>query len=630
MAMDLALYGTSANMARAAARLGVDRAALLNPPYPAWGETILHDQDGAGPLPEDGPAPPGGVAGGGTPVLPPEVPAFAARALSFGSISHASNSWVIGGAHTSSGKPILANDMHLALRAPSLWYLMALHVADGELDVVGMTLPGAPFVVAGHSRAVAWGFTNAMVDDVDLFEERVDPRDPGAYLTPAGSAPFETVEELIDVRGRDAPDTLRLRRTRHGPVLTDAEDLGPGDRLLSLRWVAHEPSRSFSALRSMNRARTAAELVAAVADFTNPHQNVVYADTAGDWGYVMGGRVPVPAAGALPPLLPVPGWTGEWDWTSYLPRDAHPAERAPARGWIVTANNRQTAAPAGERVTRRWFGPWRAARITTMIEDAVRSGEPLDAASVHAMQLDVLDAHALRYRDLAADAAERAGVPAAAATLRAWDLRAAPDSRGAALYYLWLERVQRGLARDLYGGGWSWMPSSAVDAALDAGAAPWAAPGEGAAVLRRILGEAAEYADSVAAGRAWGEIHTVRAAHALGTVAAVQTVFDVNVGEVPHGGSRTTVNVAHYEGGGDHKVSAYGPSQRHVVDLGDVDGAGGFILPTGQSGNPMSEHYADQFERWQQGGLWPIPLERGAAEARAVHRMRLIPGGSGE
>lgn len=639
MAMDLALYGTSANMARAAALLGTDRAELLAPPYPARGVTILHDrvEDGAG----AGPSHPVGAAPSRpvgprevfpvipAPAVPPRIPPHALAALSLGSISHASNAWVIGGAHTASGRPILANDMHLALRAPSLWYLMALHVADGALDVAGMTLPGAPFVVAGHNRAVAWGYTNAMVDDVDLFEERVDPDEPGSYLTPEGSEPFDTIVELIRVRGREAPDTMRLRVTRHGPVITDVEDLRAADRPLALGWVAHEPSRTFAALRAMNRAHTGAELVAAVADFTNPHQNVVYADTAGDWGYVMGGRVPVPASGARPPLLPVPGWTGEWDWTSYLPRSLHPAQRAPPRGWIVTANNRQTAAGAGDRVTRRWFGPWRAERIVRMIEAAIAEGGRIDAAAVHAMQLDVLDAHAARYRRHAVAGAEDAGLDEVARTLRDWDLRATVDSRAAALYYLWLEHLQRALARDLYGGGWSWMPSSAVDATLEAGAVLWAPESDAAARLRRILREAAEYADSVAGGRAWGELHTVRAEHALGTVTAVESLLAVNVGDVPHGGSRTTVNVASYTGRGADKVSAYGPSQRHVVDLADVDGAGGFILPTGQSGNPMSEHYADQFGRWRDGGLWRIPLGRDAADARAVRRLRLVPEGGG-
>lgn len=632
MAMDLALYGTSANVARAVAGLGAERARWLTPPYPAWGETILDDHAGAGTRsgePEPGPAaaaagPPAlpGPASGAA--LPPPIPGPAAEALALGATAHASNSWVIGGRHSASGKPILANDMHLALRAPSLWYLMALHVADGDMDVAGMTLPGAPFVIAGHNRAVAWGYTNAMVDDVDLFEERVDPADPARYLVPGGSEPFEVGVELIHVKGRDAPDTLRLRRTRHGPVISDAVDFQT-DRVLALAWVAHQPSTTFRALRSMNRARSGAELAAAVSSFTNPHQNVVYADTAGDWGYVMGGRVPVPANGLKPPLTPVPGWTGDWDWRAYLPLGEHPAQSRPERGWIVTANNRQTAGEVGDRITARWFGPWRARRIAQMIEDSLAVGGGLSADGVHAMQLDVLDTHAQRYRALAVDAAGAAGLAAAAAALRNWDLRARRDSHAAALYYLWLEGVQRGLARDLYGPRRAWMPSAAVDHALELRRVPWAATGAARQRFDGILRRAAEYADSVVAGRAWGELHSVRAEHALGTVGALETVLDLNVGDAPHGGSRTTVNVANYTGSGSDKVSAYGPSQRHVVDMGDVDGAGGFIIPTGQSGNPMSEHYDDQFQRWHAGGLWRIPLGRAAAEARAVQRQRLVP-----
>ncbi len=644
MALDLSLYGTSANVARAVARLGERRARFLTPPYPAWGEMILHDQAGVGETravaAKDaargaGDPPPGGrrahelerdaTAHRVAATLPPTIPAFAAHVLGMGSVAHASNSWVVGGEHTASGRPILANDMHLALRAPSLWYLMALHVANGELDVVGVTLPGAPFVIAGHNRAVAWGFTNAMVDDLDLFEERADPGDPGAYLTPDGPAAFDSVVELLRVKGRSDPDTLVLRITRHGPVLTDVEDLGPADRALALRWVAHEPSRTFAALRAMNRAATGAELAAAVADFSNPHQNVVYADTAGDWGYVMGGRVPMRVNGGPPPLRPVPGWTGDWDWNGYLPRELHPAQRAPERGWIVTANNRQTAAAVGDRVSARWFGPWRAARIARMLEDSIDAGARLSADAVHAMQLDVRDAHAERYRPLAVQGAEAAGLEGAARALRDWDLRASGDSHAAALYYLWLEGMRLGLSRDLYGGGWSWMPSATVDDVLERRAVPWAPPESARARFAGTLREAAEYADSVVGGRTWGEIHSVRAEHALGSVSALESVFSLNVGDVPHQGSWTTVNVSNYTGRGATKLSTYGPSQRHVVDMGDVDGAGGFILPTGESGNPMSEHYRDQFERWRRGGLWRIPLGRAAAEARAVERLRLTP-----
>jgi penicillin amidase len=280
MAWDLAAYDNGVQLARSVRAVGPERADLLMDAAAPGGATIL--EDGA---------------------VPPPVPATAALLLDASSITRASNAWVIGGALTRSGRPLLANDMHLALRAPSLWYLMALHAPGYE--VAGMTLPGVPYVVAGHSRAVAWGFTNAMLDDVDLFIERADPADSSRYLTPDGSAPFEIRTDTIVVRGRDEPVVFRIRSTRHGPLLDAvAPDSGGGG--VALRWAAHDPSNSLTAIPAMGRARDAAGFVAAVAGFDNPHQNVVYADTAGGFGYAMPGQrertrgVRLPRARVLP------------------------------------------------------------------------------------------------------------------------------------------------------------------------------------------------------------------------------------------------------------------------------------------------------------------------------------------
>jgi penicillin amidase len=191
MAWDLSTWGYDAATARALRALPPERAR--------WAEPAMRSGD---PYILDAPA--------------AIVPPVAAELIAALSVRHASNAWVIGGSRTASGKPILANDMHLALRAPGVWHLVALH-ADG-IDVAGMSLPGAPFVIAGHNRAVAWGFTNAMVDDVDLFVERLDPQDSTRYLTPDGSRPFGRLQDTIRVRGEDAVP-IEIRTTRHGPVV---------------------------------------------------------------------------------------------------------------------------------------------------------------------------------------------------------------------------------------------------------------------------------------------------------------------------------------------------------------------------------------------------------------------------
>jgi len=608
MAWDLSPYGTGLELARAVRHLGEERARHLAPEYPSWGTTIVED-----------------------PPVPPAIPAAAAAWLERFSVARASNAWVIGGEHTRSGKPILANDMHLALEVPGIWYLMVLHAEDADgraLDVVGMTLPGAPGVIAGHNRAIAWGFTNAYVDDVDFFIERIDPADPGRYLTPGGSEPFTVIRDTIRVRGGEPVEHV-VRLTRNGPILNDVESRA-GDELIAMRWVAHDRTGGWDAIRGFNLATVWDDFVAAVRAFAVPHQNVVYADTAGRIGYWMGGTVPLRGSADLsrlgrpdgpkpPPLAPVPGWTGEWDWVGALPFERHPHLVDPPRGYIVTANNRQALGGVAGLVASQWMAPFRAERITELI----RTGGPFDMEAVHRQQLDVRDAMAARYVDRAIEAAEAGGLDDAAALLRGWDLRATPDSHAAALFYVWFDRLRRSLAESLWGDGGGWLPSDAVRGVLERRAIPWVDDGGGQEYVARAVA-AMRTAAAFVEGKRWGELHQVELRHPLGEVAVLDRVFRLNIGSAPLAGSDQTVNMAHATGGWPARVVA-GVSQRHVVDMADVDGGGGFILPAGQSGVPGSPHYKDQFERWRTGGLWRIPLDRGRAEARTVHRMTLWP-----
>ncbi|HEX8395440.1 MAG TPA: penicillin acylase family protein, partial [Longimicrobium sp.] len=313
MAWDLADWETGLIVQRALDAVGEELGRDLIPAYPDSGLTILGGDAqwrGRSATPVPAPRPTAARVEGHVPV--PEAPALALQALDAVSTTRASNGWVIGGSRTRSGKPIVANDMHLGLRAPSLWYLAALH--GGGFNITGMMLPGVPIVVVGHSDRIAWGYTNAMVDDVDFYVEQTDPRDGGRYRTPAGWERFAVREETIRVKG-ERPVVQRVRASRHGPVLSDVEPRAAG-RVLAMRWTAHDPSPEFRALMGMNRARSAGEFLAALRDFRSPHQNVVFADADGAFGYWMGGRVPVRRSGDG--VLPVPGWTGEGDWTRYL------------------------------------------------------------------------------------------------------------------------------------------------------------------------------------------------------------------------------------------------------------------------------------------------------------------------
>ncbi|HEX2205660.1 MAG TPA: penicillin acylase family protein [Longimicrobium sp.] len=619
MAWDLADWEPGLHLQRALDNVGPELGRDLFPTYPAGGLTILGGDGqwrgkGAAPAPS-APAtttPPAPVSG----VTMPEIPPLAAALLDGVSIARASNSWVVGGGRTKSGKPILANDMHLALRAPSLWYLGALH--GGGVEVAGMMLPGVPVVVAGHGKRVAWGYTNAMVDDVDFFVEEVDPQDSTRYRTQVGWASFVVRPETIRVKDA-APVVHRVRTTRHGPVMSDVDERG-GGRVLAMRWTAHDPSNEMTALLGMNRARSAAEFTQALRDFRNPHQNVVFADAEGNIGYWMGGRVPVRRSGDG--VLPVAGWTGEGEWVRYLDFDEHPHVLNPADGFVVTANNRQVGPEYPHRIASDWAEPYRAMRIREMVEGA----RDLTAADVARQQMDIRDAFARRNLPHALRAAESAGDSASLRELRAWDGSARPDSRAAALFYTWFEALRRRVGDDEFRGKPVYFPRDVMDALLARGGGAWVddVSTPETETLDALSAAAMREAAETVGANTWGEMHATRIDHPLGVVKVLDRALGLNIGPFPSGGSSNTVNVASH-GRTPPFVNTYGPSQRHVVDMAAVDDEGGFVIPTGQSGIPTSRHYRDQTPMWRTGLLWRIPLDRAKAEARAVSRMKLSP-----
>jgi penicillin amidase len=618
MAWDLADWNIGLDVQRALDAVGDSLGADLLPFYPDSGLTILGaDANWAGRGAAPAPAAPAALPRVSGPVPLPQVPPLALELLESASASHASNSWVIGGSRTRSGKPILANDMHLALRAPAIWYLAALH--GGGIDVTGMTLPGVPVVVAGHSERVAWGYTNAMVDDVDLFLEQVDPANPDRYRIPGGWADMTVRPETIQVKG-GAPVVQNVRTTRHGPVVSDVDKRG-GDRVLAMQWTAYAPSTEVVALLGMNRARNADEFLRALSGFNNPHQNVVYADADGRFGYWMAGRVPVRRGGNG--LLPVPGWTGEADWTGWLRFDQHPHVRDPADGFVVTANNRQVGAPYPHHITANWAEPWRAVRIRQMVE----AGRGLTAADVLAQQMDVRDAWALRHLPRAVRAAERAGQADAARELRAWNGEARVDSRAAGLFYVWYEELRTRVGSDEFGERPVYFPRTALERVLARGGGPWTddVRTDSTETLDGLEAAAMRTAVERVGQKRWGELHTTRIDHPMGVVPALDRALKLNIGPFPNGGALHTVNVSGWGGRTPPFSNSYGSSQRHVVDMADPDGSGGFVIPTGQSGNPFSPHYRDQTPLWREGRLWRIPLDRAKAEARAVRRMTLRP-----
>ena len=335
-------YGDDLLRGQMTAALGPERAAQLMPGYPA-----------------------------GTPIiLPPDAMAaellrvdnVLRETLGLGDKSNGSNNWVVNGARTASGKPLLANDPHLGAQIPAIWYLAGIQ--GDKVHAVGATLPGLPAVVIGHNDEIAWGVTNLGPDVQDLYIERVNPANPGQYEVNGQWTDLQVVPEEIKVKGEEKPIDWAARATRHGPLISDVTD--ERGHALALRWPALDPGdTTMNAFLAINYARNWDDFTAAMRDYIGPSQNFVFADRAGNIGYFGPGRIPVRAKGDG--TTPVPGWTDEYAWTGWIPFEQLPHAYNPADGYVVTANNKVVPDDYPYFITTDWAPPYRAKRIVELL-----------------------------------------------------------------------------------------------------------------------------------------------------------------------------------------------------------------------------------------------------------------------
>src|SRR5256712_1757015 len=329
-----------------------------------------------------------------------------------------SNNWVVSGAHTASGKPLLSNDPHLGHQMPNLWY--EVHLRSGKLDVAGVALPGTPAVILGHNQRIAWGFTNVGPTVEDLYLETFNSA--GQYLTPQGWKHPEHRQEIIHVKGK-SDVAIDVVITRHGPVITE---LIPGEtRQVALRWTAYEGARS--PFFDLDSAQNWQEFRAALSKFDAPGQNVVYADVDGNIGYQATGKIPIRATGDG--SLPENGSDNAHEWTGYIPFEQLPSIFNPPSGIVATANNRITPDGYPYSISAEWEAPWRAARIYRVLE----SGKKFSAADMLALQGDMFSEWERYSAERFVYAVDHAKSPSARAKqaaeiMRGWDGRMTANS----------------------------------------------------------------------------------------------------------------------------------------------------------------------------------------------------------
>jgi penicillin G amidase len=550
-----------------------------------------------------------------------------------------SNNWVVSGNRTTSGKPLLANDPHLMVSLPSIWY--ELHLEAPGFRAAGVALPFSPGIVIGHNDRVAWGFTNVQGDTQDLYLERLS--DDGTEAECGDGPENVTVHrEEIRVRGRDEPEVLEVRETRHGPIL-DSYLVGVADpvavmggvtRPYALRWVGHDRGIQPSTLYGLNTATDWDEFRAAAKGWECPGQNMLYADVEGNIGYQVTGLYPIRRSGDG--TLPVPGWTDEFEWEGWIPYDELPRALNPAEGFLCTANNKPHDDGYPHLLGRDFLPPFRARRIAQMITEHDRH----DRDTFARMQMDTRSLPAARMvPQLVSIEPADDRQKEALALLGEWDFDLAADSAPAAIYEVWCEHIARRVLLPKLGdrlyehfhGRRQWTNAfqyQVLPNLLEYPTALWFG-GEGFTARDGLLREALDDALGELTGALgedmggwrWGGLHKAKFAGRLAIIPDLADLF--TAGEVEMGGDEQTVNQGMYEPGFSYDV-VVAPSWRQILDPSDWDASVG-THTVGQSGNPASPHFADLLELWGSGKHHPLPWSRDAVEGEAEAALRLQP-----
>ncbi len=523
----------------------------------------------------------------------------------------ASNAWALDAEHSDSGGALLASDPHLGFSAPVLWYLARVELPGGRFRA-GATSPGVPMVVIGRNESLAWGFTTTQSDTQDVFVERVV--DAERYATEDGPRAFEARDELIRVRGAP-PVVLRIRETRHGPVISDLDEAPRGDGTVLAVAMANLAPQDTAAegLLMLNRATSVAMAGEAAARITSPSQNLMVADRAGAIGMWLTGRTPRRRAGDG--AWPAPGEAGTHDWDGFVPHADMPHRLAPETGRLVNANNRVQPAEAEPFLGRDWPGDWRFRRIHALLDANPRP----NAAVLAGMQRDATSLLAQASLGLLRGLAVQGAAAIAQELLAAWDGEMAANMPQPLIWNAWARRFQALVLRE------NGVPEGAGSpeflAFLLAGEAPlWCRP-DCTALATRALTESmaeltAEHGNDPAAWQ-WGAAHPAVFEHPilrfLPVLGALTRLEAASAGD-----GQTVLRGTPRPGAGF--TSIHGAGLRLVADMAGPDGLLA-VIGTGQSGNPASAHWGDMLGWWRDGTMLRLARE----PAVVLGRVELRP-----
>jgi penicillin amidase len=548
-----------------------------------------------------------------------------------------SNSWVVSGKKSASGKPLLANDMHLGHSLPGIWYEARLQTPN--VNVSGVFIPGIPFVVVGANQHVAWGFTNTMADDTDFYYEKQNPDNPNQVEFQGAYEDIRVKKELIKVKDKENLP-IEIRLTRHGPIINDIfEKRLSGGKLLSLRWLAAEVGVSAGALYAAGRAKNVTELEKALISFKIPGQNWVYADSQGNIGYWA--AVGIPIRKGFTGSLPLEGWSGKYEWQGLVPSEEQPHFRNPEKGWIATANNKIVDDDYAYLISNNYALPDRITRINRMIEQK-------DKLTIDDFKKMHADIYMLSAEEWVPKIMEATGSQSldeqqskALQKLKDWDYVATAESQATCIFHAFIKELveelfQKRLGDDLYAeyikGKNMYAVMNAMRSLINSGQSAWfdnpdtsvveGMPEVISQAFKNACGLLNELLGTDVEKWAWGKLHTLTFYHPIGRISKFLGNY-LNVGPFPLGGSFSTVNPGSYFFDNLWEVRA-GASMRYIFDFSDMKNSLR-VIPSGISGNFMSPHYDDQVDLWLNVKYRPFVLSGEIAKNNKKYFTKLVP-----
>ncbi|MGB2963272.1 MAG: penicillin acylase family protein [Anaerolineales bacterium] len=557
-----------------------------------------------------------------------------------------SNSWAISGELTDTGKPYLANDPHLGSQMPSIWYEVGLHCREKtescQLDVAGFSFAGFPGIVIGHNDRIAWGLTNVGPDVMDLYIEKINSDNPTQYEYEGEWVEMEIVTETIQVAGKDPVDhTVYL--TRHGPVIGSVYGLEefaesttldiPENYALALRWTALEPSCMFCAMWEVNLSQNWQEFREAAKEFAVPSQNLLYADVEGNIAYQMPGRIPIREEGH-DGMLPVPGWTGDYEWQGYIPFEELPNTLNPPEGYIVTANNAVVGPDYPYLISQQWDRGFRAQRIVDMLEEAPN---PIPMDYIKQMQGDNHDLVAqtlvpilleIQFSDPALVSAQQ--------ILQGWNYQADLDSAPALLFMVFYQNLINNTFQDelpdYFHVGVGSTAKELFRLLVNTPDHPWwddpsTSNQENLEDIFRSTFEESYQEITKEQGKdpqdgKWGDLHTITFKNqVMSSFPIVNAAFDR--GPFPASGGNEIVNATGWDPYEPYVID-WLPSMRMIVDLSDLSNSI-TIHTTGQSGHAYHPHYIDMADMWRTIQYHPMLWQFTTIQEQAESTLTLTP-----